>query len=171
MTTKITTKQIIFLLGIVLLSACKVPAILSKQETKSTPATYNSSQDTTYAASMKWSLYFKDPYLISLLDTALKNNQELNITMQEIEMSKNEIMARKGEYLPFLSFRGAAGPDRAGKYTWDGFSEEDLKANPSRGPKYIGDFMAATYFSWEIDAWKKLRNATKSASIRYFFFH
>ena len=167
MTKKITSNHILLLLGIVWLGACKVPVITGKQESRSTPSAYMSSKDTTNSASIKWASYFKDPLLVSLIDTALKNNQELNITLQEIEMSKNEIMARKGEYLPFLNFRGGAGPDRAGKYTWDGFSEEDLKANPSRGPKYVGDFMAGAYFSWELDVWKKLRTATKAAGIRY----
>jgi multidrug efflux system outer membrane protein len=46
------------------------------------------------------------PYLVALIDTALKNNQELNITLQEIEIARNEIRARKGEYLPFVGVKG-----------------------------------------------------------------
>jgi NodT family efflux transporter outer membrane factor (OMF) lipoprotein len=116
---------------------------------------------------LEWRKYFSDPNLISLIDTALQNNQELNIMVQEIEMSKNEVLQRNGEYKPFVNLKAGAGPDRAAKYTWDGFSEEDLKANPDKGPKYIGDFMVGAYFSWELDVWKKLRNATKSAAIKY----
>lgn len=167
MKNKITTNHALILLGFILWSACKVPVITGKQENKTTPSAYQLNSDTTNLANIKWRSYFKDPNLIALLDTALKNNQELNITLQEVEISNNEIMARKGEYLPFLHFRGGAGPERAGKYTWDGFSEEDLKSNPSKGPKYIGDFMAATYFSWELDVWKKLRTAKKAAVLRY----
>lgn len=167
MKNKLTTHHALILLVFILWSACKVPVITGKQENKTTPSAYQGSSDTTNLANVKWQTYFNDPYLIALLDTALKNNQELNITLQEVEISKNEIMARKGEYLPFLHFRGGAGPDRAGKYTWDGFSEEDLKANPNKGPKYIGDFMAGTYFSWELDVWKKLRTAKKAAVLRY----
>jgi outer membrane protein TolC len=77
------------------------------------------------------------------------------------------MIAQKGEYLPFLHLRAGGGPDKAGKYTRDGFSEEDLKANPDRGPKYIGDFSAGVFFSWELDVWNKLHNATKSAAMRY----
>lgn len=131
------------------------------------PTAYNQSKDTINDATIQWRNYFNDPYLIALIDTALKNNQELNIVLQEIQISNYEIMARKGEYLPFANIRGGALADRAGKYTWNGFSEEDLKQNPSRGPKYIGDFMVGTYFSWELDVWKKLRNAKKAAVLRY----
>lgn len=161
-------KASLFLLGSwVWLDSCKTPMVTGKLESRSTPATYNGSSDTTNVAAIQWRTYFNDPYLVALIDTALKNNQELNITLQEIAMGNNEIMARKGEYLPFLQLRAGAGPDRAGKYTWDGFSEEDLKADPGKGPKYVGDFMAGVSFSWELDVWKKLRNATQAAAIRY----
>lgn len=155
------------LLALVWMTACKAPAIIGKQENSATPAAYNHSQDTANVATMRWSAYFKDPYLVALIDTALQNNQELNIALQEIEMSKNEIMARKGEYLPFLNMGGSAARVKEGKYTWNGLSEEDLKANPDKAPRYFGDFMAATYFSWELDVWKKLHNAKKSAAIKY----
>jgi len=164
---KLLTKYNFILFIILWLQACKVPAIMSKEESKTVPSSYTNIQDTMNMAKVEWRKYFSDPNLISLIDTALHNNQELNIMMQEIEMSKNEILQRQGEYKPFVNFRAGAAADRAAKYTWDGFSEEDLKANPDKGPKYIGDFMVGTYFSWELDVWKKLRNATKSAAIKY----
>jgi len=167
MTTKIISKHFLFLLAILWLGACKIPAISGKQENKMTPSAYNNLQDTTNSVNIKWGNYFKDPNLIALIDTALKNNQELNITLQEIEVSKNEVMARKGEYLPFLNIGGAAARVKEGRYTWNGLSEEDLKANPDKGPKYVGEFMAGAYFSWELDVWKKLHNAKKAAALRY----
>ncbi|TAH00031.1 MAG: TolC family protein [Sphingobacteriales bacterium] len=164
---KITAKYIALVVYIMALGACKVPAISTQQENKSTPASFNNLQDTSNSVNIKWKQYFTDPNLLSLIDTALKNNQELNITLREIEISKNEVMARKGEYLPFVNLRGGAAIDRAAKYTWNGFSEDDLKDNPERGPKYLGDFMIGTYVSWELDVWKKLRNAKKAAALRY----
>ena len=147
--------------------ACKIPLVTVRPEDASVPASYGSSGDTTNLGATSWRTYFENPYLAALIDTALKYNQELNIAQQEIEMSRNEVMVRKGEYMPFLNLRGGAALERAGKYTWDGISEEDLKASPDKGPKYIGDFLAGGYFSWELDVWKKLRNATKAASLRY----
>lgn len=148
-------------------SSCKVPAISGKTESRAVPSQFGAATDTNSAARTNWRAFFGDAYLADLIDTALVHNQELNITLQEIQIGRNEAFARRGEYLPFLQLRGAAGPDRAGKYTWDGFSEEDLKANPGKGPKYVGDFMAGTYFSWELDVWKKLHNAEKAATLRY----
>lgn len=92
----------------------------------------------------------------------------MNIALREIEIDKNEIQARHGEYLPFVSISGLAPLEKTGRYTFDGISEEDLNANPEKGPKHIGDFRAGVYASWELDVWKKLRNAKKSAVIKYF---
>ena len=125
--------KIIILLAIIFFTACKIPVLVSKQENKSVPAYYNAAQDSTNIASIKWRQYFTDPYLTALIDSALKNNQELNIALREIEIDKNEIQARKGEYLPFVNLAGVAGLDKTGKYTWDGLSEEDLKLNPDKG--------------------------------------
>jgi NodT family efflux transporter outer membrane factor (OMF) lipoprotein len=148
-------------------NACKVPEATTRQENKTTPENYRDAADTVTAATIKWQEYFQDPLLIALIDTALRNNQELNIALQEIEMDRNEIQARKGEYLPFVNVGGTAGIDKTGKYTWDGLSEEDLKANPEKAPKHVGDFTVGVFASWELDVWKKLRNAKKSAALRY----
>lgn len=167
MTSKINIQHVFLMLSLIWLGSCKTPAITAKKEDRSTPSSFIGNKDTTNDATLNWREYFRDPALIALIDTALHHNQELSIMMQEIEMTRNEVMARKGEYLPFLNFRGGAGPERAGKYTWDGFSEDDLKEHPEKGPKYIGDFMAGAFFSWELDVWHKLRNASKAAALRY----
>ena len=127
MKMKTTVKYVALVICIVWFAACKVPAVSSKLENKTVPAAYINPQDTANPAQIKWKQYFTDPHLLALIDTALINNQELNITLREIEMSKNEITARKGEYLPFLHLKGGAAVDRAGKFTWDGLSEEDWK--------------------------------------------
>ena len=80
-----------------------VPALKSREVNKATPATYPSaSADTTDAGAMPWGRFYTDPDLRALIDTALANNQELNILLQEIEVARNEARARKGEYLPFV---------------------------------------------------------------------
>ena len=157
----------VLLLGFIWIASCKVPSIVSKQESNITPTTFVGSKDTVNTANIQWRNYFKDPFLHALIDSALKNNQELNITMQEIQMSENEVMARKGEYLPFLHLGAGAAAVKAGRYTWDGISEEALKTDPNSGRKYLGEFGAGGYFSWELDVWKKLRNAKKAAALRY----
>lgn len=145
-------------------TACKLPAVVEKADDKNMPASYANSQDSTNSARIKWNTYFTDPYLIALIDTALKNNQELNITLQEIEMSRNEVRARKGEYLPFVGAKAGVGADKAAKYTLQGATEEHVPiVEDKKNPAPIGDFLLGVYANWEIDIWNKLHNATKAS--------
>jgi multidrug efflux system outer membrane protein len=115
-------------------TGCSVPAILPKKENRNIPVSYYNSQDSTNTGKVNWKNYFTDPYLTALIDSAFSNNQELNITMQEIEISRQEIRARKGEYLPVVGLGGAAGVEKLGRYTNMGASEAttDIKAAVSR---------------------------------------
>lgn len=149
-------------------TACKVPYLGRKTENKTVPVSYNNSQDTVNAAQIKWQDFFTDPYLDALIDTALKNNQELNITLQEIQVSKNEIRARKGEYLPFIGLKGGAGVDKVARYTNIGAMEANTDIAPGKEmPEPLPDYMLAAQATWEVDIWHKLRNAKKAAVSRY----
>lgn len=149
-------------------SACKSLNLVEKTENKTVPASFNGSQDTTNSAQLTWKEYFTDPYLVGLIESALSNNQELNIIMQEIDISKNEIRARKGEYLPFVGFKAGAGVDKVGRYTRNGALEATTDIEPGREfPEPLPDFMFGAYANWEIDIWHKLRNAKKSAVSKY----
>ena len=112
-------------------SGCQVFNLPTKTENKNTPENYNNTSlsNSQNTAQINWKEYFTDPYLIELIDTALKNNQELNIILQEIEIAKNEVRAKKGEYLPFLDLGGSAGLDKVGSYTRNGAVEENLEVN------------------------------------------
>lgn len=159
-------------IGLVCLSlgyaACNTPKMTKRTENKNVPASYNDSQDTTNTAKLKWQDYFTDPFLQALIDTALKNNQELNITMQEIAISRNEVRARKGEYLPFVGIKGGAGLDKPGRYTNTGALEANTQIVPGEErPEPLQDYLIGAYANWELDIWKKLRNAKKAAVARY----
>ncbi len=161
-------------LGIACLSltygACSTPSIVHRTENTTTPAGYpgKDAQDTTNSAYIQWRNYFTDADLAALIDTALMNNQELNITLQEIEISRQEIRARKGEYLPFVGIRGGAGVDKVGRYTNIGALEANTEIEPGREmPDPLGSYGLGLYANWELDIWRKLRNAKKAAVYRY----
>lgn len=151
-----------------LFTACKTPTIVEKTANTVVPESFGSSQDTVNSAAINWSEYFSDPYMIALIDTALKNNQEWNITLQEIQISQNEISARKGEYLPFVGIRAGAGVDKTARYTPFGANEATTDIEPGRPmPEPVPDFIVGAFANWEVDIWHKLRNAKKSAVMRY----
>ncbi|SFB16855.1 efflux transporter, outer membrane factor (OMF) lipoprotein, NodT family [Algoriphagus aquimarinus] len=151
-------------------SGCKTPELIQKNVNDAVPESYsNSSQDSTNtAANVVWMDYFSDPYLKALIDTALSNNQELNITLQEIQIAQNEVRVRKGEILPSVGLGAGAGVDKVGRYTSQGANDANTDIKPGKEmPDPLQDYMLGAYATWEVDIWHKLRNAKKSAMTRY----
>lgn len=148
--------------------SCKTPDLVKRAENTAVPASYTGLQDTLNIAKLVWKDYYKDPNLNLLIETALKNNQELNITLQEIEISKNEVRARKGEYLPFVGLRAGAGAEKVSRNTPQGALEHIIEIVPGKeNPEPLDDFTVGAFANWELDIWKKLRNAKKAAISRY----
>ncbi len=162
-------KSLAILCLALILDSCGVPKVAQRKENTSVPSGYNGgSKDTLNSGKLKWREFFGDPYLSALIDSALKNNQELNITLQEISVARNEIRIRKGEYLPFVGLRGGAGFEKVGRYTNIGTLEANTPIiNGKETPDPLPDYQLTAYASWEIDIWHKLRNARKSAVARY----
>lgn len=157
-------------LGVLCLGGCKIPtAVTPRAEQRSVPAVYQGSDgDTLNSAAQSWRQYFTDPDLVALIDVALQQNQELNSTLQEIQIARNEIRARKGEYLPFVSLGAGAGADKVARYTNIGAMEANTEIRPGKEmPEPLGDFRLAARASWELDIWRKLRNAKDAAAKRY----
>lgn len=152
----------------IVMTGCGVPSLVEKTANSAVPESYNGSQDTTNTAQLKWREFFTDPYLVSLIDTALNNNQELNIMLQEIQISKNEVSAKTGEYLPSVGIGAGVGVDKVGRYTRNGAVEHELEVEPGKEfPEPLGDFMVGAYANWEVDIWRKLRTSKKAALTRY----
>ena len=160
----------LLVLGLTLaVSACTVPVrVVEKQVNKGVPAQYGQSSDSTNSARTKWRDYFTDPYLTALIDTALRNNQELNINLQDIEINNNEIRARRGAYLPFVTLGAGAGAEKVSRYTSKGAADAISEIKPGREtPEILPNLYAAAFASWEVDIWHKLRNSKKAAVASY----
>ena len=151
-----------------LIASCKTPASLAITANKAVPESFNTNKDTTSIATISWKNYFKDKNLTDLIDIALQNNQELMITLQEIEIAKNDIRMRKGRLLPSIGVGIGAGVEKVGRYTSQGAGDATTQIMPdTEFPDPLGDFKVATYAHWEVDIWKKLRNSKKAAVSRY----
>jgi len=166
---KLKKPTYISLLGACLaVASCKVPALVQVPPSKPVPQAYEGNGDTTNIAAINWRTYFKDPSLVSLIDTALQNNQELSITLQEIEISRNEIRMRNGALLPTVGLQGGIGVEKVGRYTSQGAGDASTEIAPGKEtPEPLTDFRGAVYANWEVDIWKKLRTAKKAAVARY----
>ncbi|WP_282112253.1 TolC family protein [Maribacter stanieri] len=159
---------LVLLTNIGLFYSC-VPTKELKKENNNLPNQYaQQSTDTTNSAIIKWKDFFKDDNLIKLIDTALVNNQELNIMMQQINVAQNEVKARKGEYLPFITYGVGAEVEKVGEYTRNGAVEKNLEVKEGKEfPEPLTDYSAGLFATWELDVWKKLRNSKKAAALEY----
>ncbi len=152
-----------------MLQACGIPELTPKNEDTHLPDSFIPGlSEQTNTANVKWEDFFEDPNLLSLIDIAVVNNKEVNIMMQRISVAENEIQARKGEYFPFVNFGSGVGGDKVGKFTRNGAVEENLQITENQEfPTFLADYQFGLFATWEIDIWKKLRNAKEVAVLEY----
>ncbi len=146
-------------------------ATVIKDEVKENiPQNFNQEQENTdnNSGTTPWRQFFTDPNLVSLIETALKNNQELLITLQEIEIAKSGVLAKKGKLSPSVSAGVGAGLKKAGRYTSEGAGDATTEIEPGKEmPDPLGNFEGGLTANWEIDIWKKLRTEKESAVAHY----
>ncbi|CAH0254711.1 TolC family protein [Chryseobacterium sp. Bi04] len=174
MMENLKTKNIITAIALSLvLASCKAPmATVIKDEVKENiPQNFNQEEQqdaNNNSGTTPWRQFFTDPNLVSLIETSLKNNQELLITLQEIEIAKSGVLAKKGKLSPTVSAGIGAGLKKAGRYTSEGAGDATTEIEPGREmPDPLGNFEGGLMANWEIDIWKKLRTEKESAVAHY----
>ncbi|MGJ1433837.1 TolC family protein [Sphingobacterium spiritivorum] len=168
------TKSIITAIAFALiLAGCKAPkATIVKDEVKENiPLNFQSGeqQDTVQnSGTTPWRQFFTDPNLVALIETALKNNQELLITLQEIEIAKSGVLYKNGKLSPTVSAKLGAGVSKAGRYTSEGAGDATTEIEPGKEmPDPLGNFEGGLVANWEVDIWKKLRTEKQAAIAHY----
>jgi multidrug efflux system outer membrane protein len=145
------------------------PAIADTADiAKSLPSEYADISPGEISSAVPWREFFADEQLRELIAVALSNNQEQQILLQELAIARNEASARSGEYLPSATLGASTGREKPGKYTREGAVEEQLDLREDRPfPEPLPDYMIGLNVSWELDIWHQLRDAQKSAVLRY----
>ena len=176
-----TTRQTVALRAVIVsalllsIPACHIPNLRGAKHGNAVPENFNVQSDAEMneefseqsTGQLELHQFFNDPMLASLIDQAFVDNQELKILAEDIQIARNEVYKRRGAYLPFLSLGGRAGLDKPGAFTRAGAVEESLSARGNSFPAPLPEFLVAANVSWEIDIWKKLRNAQSAAYLRY----
>ncbi|MCY1660640.1 TolC family protein [Chryseobacterium sp. SL1] len=171
---KIYNKRYIAAIALSLvLAGCKAPmATVVKDEVKENiPQNFNQEDQgdaNNNSGTTPWRQFFTDPNLVALIETALKNNQELMITLQEIEIAKSGVLAKKGRLTPNVSAGIGAGVSKVGRYTSEGAGDASTEIEPGKEvPDPLGNFEGGLTANWEIDIWKKLRTEKDAAVAHY----
>jgi multidrug efflux system outer membrane protein len=154
--------------SLLVLPACSIPKLCCPEPAAPLPDNFNGKVSADSSAQLGWDEFFDDPALVSLIYESLNGNQELKILSQDIMIANNEVQARIGDYLPFFNVGLGADIEKPGRYTRDGAVEDQLEIAPGkRFPEPLPNFLVATDITWEIDIWRKLRNARDAAALRY----
>ncbi len=150
------------------LFGCKTPSKITEKSLQKMPDAYANSSDTVCAGTLKWQLFYQDPHLKNLIDTALNNNLDLLSAIQKIEISKNQFQLKKSELLPVIGANAGIAQRRFGNYTMDGAGNASTFILPNQiVPENLRDFQLGLNTNWEVDVWGKLRNKKKAALARY----
>ena len=162
--------------GFLLLAAagCRVAAPAGPAPSPNTPKTFIQTPltDTSSIGATPWRQFFQDPALVGLIDTALRQNLDLRVAMQRVEVFQAQYLARRGALFPSVTASGTGGLDRYGKYTLNGVGNYDtnFSSNIDGNQRIPGpltpDLFVGLRSSWEIDIWGKLRSRRKAAYLR-----
>jgi outer membrane protein, multidrug efflux system len=167
---KSNSNKIIIVLAITSLiySSCKTEKKITNKETKNLPSTYNGNNDSINSASIKWRDYFADKNLLQLIDTGLKNNFDVLMTLQKIEIARNDLRLSKGAMLPIVNANFSYLQRKFGYYTMDDAGNRVTEIRPGQLiPNQLPDYFVGLQTNWEVDIWGKLRNKKKAAFSRY----
>ncbi|MEI6680551.1 MAG: efflux transporter outer membrane subunit [Mariniphaga sp.] len=149
-------------------ASCTTPKAIQNTDVKAIPLSYSANQDTSNSAQIKWRDFFPDKNLVTLIDTAIKNNPDLLITLQEIEIARNNVKLKSGRLFPTVTGEVAPSISKVGRYTSNGAGDASADITPGNlVPAPLTDFLVGFQTSWEADIWGKLHNSKKASVTRY----
>ena len=155
-------------LMLLVLPGCHIPSLCCPDAGPVLPDNFNGATSEQNSANVGIVEFFNDPVLTQLMIQGLVQNQELKIRNQEIQIASNEIMARRGAYLPFLTAGLRGGFDRTSRFTPLGAAEDQLTyPGGGRFPDPLPNVGLTANLFWELDIWRALRNSRDAAMQRY----
>lgn len=160
---------VIATIAILGLHGCRIPEYTTSVPSIEVPTSFGTQQAAEESGELApWKAFLSDPDLIALVEEALSHNQEYNILLQEVAVEQAEVLEKQGEFLPFVKLEWGSGVEKTPRYTRMGALEHELELEPGVPfSEPLLDFSAAFASEWEVDIWKKMRNARKAANERY----
>ena len=146
-------------------TACKTP---QATQPKDTLAKLPPTATDTLTPLPAWRDFFQDATLRNLIDTALHNNRDLKIMLQELVIAKSAIAAKRGTLLPTVTANIGAGVSKVGRYTAEGAGNVGTELTPGHNiPTVIPDLAPSLQVDWTIDLWQKLNSGKRAAVERF----
>src|SRR6185436_19483010 len=111
-------------------------------------------------ADTKWSDLFNDPVLRQLVETALKQNFDLQIAAERVQQARAQLDSRRANLFPFFDGQGHWSATRASTVGSLPFVSEGADLSYAYSQAGIGA-------SWELDLWGRLRRLNESARAQF----
>ncbi len=162
--------KILFLVGLVTWLGCTTPSMLVQINKQPILPTNFTNTDTSFSRdSINWNQISDDTVLRGLIDTAIKNNNEIQIAFQKIELARSQRQLTKGSLLPQMGLATSGSVRKFGLYTMDGAGNIVTEITPGKFiPIDLPDMYLGVQSSWEVDLRGRLKNLDKAALARFF---
>jgi multidrug efflux system outer membrane protein len=153
---------------LLVLPSCGIPPLRHWEPGPGLPTDFNGATSPENSSQLGIEEFYNDRMLTFLIEKALFENRELKILNEEVQIAGNEVLARSGAYLPFISVASNAGLNRYSRFTEEGASILDDPYLPGKHfTNPSGNFGAGLNLTWQIDIYRQLRNARDAAAQRY----
>ena len=159
---------------LLVLPSCQIPALRQAEPGPALPERFSGAAGSEESgaensAQLGVDEFYNDPVLTGLINQALASNRELKMLDQEVQIARNDIMARQGAYLPFVTLGANASLDKHSLYTPEGAVEKQIEYAPGKHfPDPLANFILRLNVFWHPDIFRALRNARDAAEQRYF---
>lgn len=121
------------------------------------PSEAGGAQTATAAADLDWRMFFKDPALQGLIDTALANNRDLRVAALNVEAYAAQRQIQRSALFPSVTADGGATRQRL-----------PGSLSSSGEPSISSQYSATVGASWELDLFGRLRSLDEQALQQYF---
>jgi multidrug efflux system outer membrane protein len=160
--------------AVIILASCSVPKAVVKKELAPIPTKYKEEViEEKSIASLHYKDFFQDPHLVQVVDKVLANNFDNQIALQQIEIAKATLQARRGALLPAVQAGIIGSGTHYGKHTIEGVGNFDTNLSPNIdksqrvNTNFTPNYWLGLSASWELDIWGKLSNWKRAAQARY----
>jgi len=137
----------------VLLSGCMVGPNFEEPQFDDLPDEFRfSSEYDDQEVNLVWWELFNDPILVSLVNTALKQNKDLLIAISRIEEARSFLVFTEADLYPRFDLQGGANRGN--------FNGGIISSDPDEP---TNSAFISPVVNWEIDFWGKFRRANESA--------
>lgn len=166
--THVIARAIACGIALLVLPSCGIPPIRRPEPGPRLPADFNGAASPGNSSQLGIEEFYNDRMLTNLIEMALRDNRELKGLNEDVRIAANEVLARSGAYLPFISVTSGAGLNRYSRFTEEGAGIRDDPYQPGKFfTNPTGNFGLGLSLTWQLDIYRQLRNARDAAAQRY----